>query len=117
MSDVHNRKTRSYNMSRIKGSHTKPELKMKKFMKVLGFVYQPKKFPGKPDFANRKEKIAVFVDGCFWHRCPKHYKAPKQNADFWKKKIERNTGRDKKVNRNLRKRGWKVIRIWECKIK
>ncbi len=117
MADVHNKKTRSYNMSRIRGSETKAELKLRPFLNALGFTYQPKNISEKPDFAHRKEKVAVFIDGCFWHKCPKHYIPPKQNADFWKKKIERNVLRDEKVNRSLRKKGWKVIRIWECKLK
>jgi len=112
MTDVHSKERRSYNMSKIKSTNTKPELKLKKIMKVLGFAYQPKIY-GKPDFANKKEKIAVFVDGCFWHKCPKCFKAPKTNKKFWDEKIEKNTGRDKKVTKHLRKDGWRVIRIWE----
>ncbi len=117
MADVHTKEQRSYNMSKIRASETKAELKLKPFFKVLGFIYQPKNIPERPDFANKKEKIAVFVDGCFWHKCPKHYIAPEQNKEFWRNKIERNIERDKKVNRSLKKKGWKVIRIWECKLR
>ncbi len=116
MSDVHTKKQRSYNMSKIKGKNTGPELRLKKILKILGFSYQTKMY-GKPDFANIKEKIAVFVDGCFWHRCSKHYTPPKQNKKFWKEKIERNIKRDKEVTQKLRKDGWRVIRVWEHDIK
>jgi len=69
--------------------------------------------PGKPDFAFPKGKVAVFVDGCFWHGCPKCYTRPKTNRAFWDKKREDNMARDKRVNRQLRRQGWKVIRIWQ----
>jgi len=117
MTDVHTKKQRSYNMSQIKSSNTKPELKFKKTLRLLGFIYQPKNILGKPDFANRKEKIAIFIDGCFWHKCPKHYKNPKQNEKFWTEKIQKNVERDKKVTKKLKKAGWRVIRIWEHKIR
>ena len=113
MVDIHNKKQRSYNMSKIKGSETKPELRLKRLLKAMGFIYQPKNIYGKPDFANKKEKIAIFVDGCFWHRCKKHYIAPKQNSEFWREKIKRNIRRDKEVNKKLKKDEWKVLRIWE----
>jgi DNA mismatch endonuclease (patch repair protein) len=68
---------------------------------------------GKPDFVFKKEKVAVFVDGCFWHGCPKHFKAPKSRVDFWETKITGNIRRDRRVDAELRKLGWMVIRIWE----
>lgn len=75
--------------------------------------HQP--FPGHPDFVWPKAKIAVFVDGCFWHghKCGKNIK-PKTNAKAWRDKIERNQARDRKVTRVLRRNGWAVLRIWEC---
>ena len=73
--------------------------------------------PGKPDFTFRKEKLTLFVDGCFWHRCPKCYREPKTNADFWKNKIENNVKRDRKVSSELKQAGWSVIRLWECQLK
>ena len=69
--------------------------------------------PGKPDFAFPKHKVAVFVDGCFWHGCPKCYTRPKTNRKFWDRKREENMARDKRVNRQLRREGWRVIRIWQ----
>lgn len=68
---------------------------------------------GKPDFVFPKAKLAVFVDGCFWHGCPVHGRIPKGNAAFWREKIERNQRRDRQVNRRLRAKGWHVMRIWE----
>jgi len=70
--------------------------------------------PGKPDFAWPGRKIAIFVDGCFWHGCVKCRTLPKSNAQFWKNKIETNRKRDRRITRLLRKEGWKVVRIWEC---
>lgn len=86
-------------------------------MRKFGFSYQPKNIFGKPDFADKKNKIAVFIDGCFWHGCKKHYRAPKQNGKYWREKIRRNIERDKEVSRGLKKQGWKVVRIWEHKTK
>lgn len=75
------------------------------------------KIPGTPDFSFCKQKVAVFVDGCFWHGCPKCFRLPKQNRFFWKTKIEGNQRRDRSVNGRLRRMGWKVIRIRECQLK
>jgi DNA mismatch endonuclease (patch repair protein) len=67
----------------------------------------------KPDFVFPKLSTAVFVDGCFWHGCPRHATQPKTNAAFWRKKIATNKARDRKVNRHLRAKGWTVVRVWE----
>lgn len=116
MADVLTKKQRSYNMSRINCKFTKQELKIKPVMTLLGFSYQPKIY-GHPDYALIKRKVAVFIDGCFWHRCPEHYKAPKTNSLFWRLKIAKNVQRDKAVNKYLRADGWLVIRIWEHSLK
>ena len=68
--------------------------------------------PGRPDFIFPKARVAVFVDGCFWHLCPQHGTIPKSNSVYWKRKLKRNHERDQQVNRELRKQGWKVLRIW-----
>lgn len=68
----------------------------------------------RPDFVFRAERVAVFVDGCFWHGCPRHGRRPKSRQKFWNEKIERNQARDALVSRALRAQGWKVLRIWEC---
>lgn len=67
----------------------------------------------KPDFVFFASKLAVFIDGCFWHGCPRHATAPKANAEFWASKLDGNKARDRYVNRTLRRRGWRVVRIWE----
>ena len=68
---------------------------------------------GKPDFTFRAQRVAVFVDGCFWHGCPKHGTRPRHNRAFWQRKLSGNRARDRKVNRALRAQGWRVVRIWE----
>ena len=72
--------------------------------------------PGKPDFAWPGRKIALFVDGCFWHGCPRCNRPSKSNLAFWRKKIVDNQRRDSKVCRQLRRQGWKVKRVWECRV-
>jgi DNA mismatch endonuclease (patch repair protein) len=72
-----------------------------------------KKFRVRPDFVFPKLKLAVFVDGCFWHGCPKHGTKPKGNASFWRDKLAANKARDRRVTRTLRRNGWRVLRIWE----
>ena len=119
MADVHTREQRSYNMSMIKGKNTKPELMLRKYLFSKGIrgyrVHY--KLPGKPDIVFNKYKIAIFVDGCFWHKCPECFKKPATNKKFWKDKIDGNVKRDGEVNKILKREGWKVIRIWEHRIK
>jgi len=119
MADVHTPRQRSYNMSRIRGKNTKPELLLRKALWKEGLRYTLKNndVPGKPDLVFRKQKTVVFVDGCFWHRCPEHFIKPANNADFWIKKIQSNVDRDCRVNSDLEKAGWKVMRIWEHDLK
>jgi DNA mismatch endonuclease (patch repair protein) len=71
----------------------------------------------RPDFVFARSRTAVFVDGCFWHGCPRHGTQPKGNRAFWKNKFARNKARDRRVNRVLRRAGWRVVRIWECALK
>ncbi|MBF0176970.1 MAG: very short patch repair endonuclease [Magnetococcales bacterium] len=73
--------------------------------------------PGTPDFAFIKGKVVVFVDGCFWHGCPIHYTAPVRNAEFWQKKLACNLERDRRVDEELAKMGWRVVRVWEHEVK
>lgn len=117
MSDVLTKAQRSYNMSKIRSSNTSSELKFRKQFKDLGFKYQQNNIYGKPDFFNKQEKIAIFIDGCFWHKCQYHFKVPSTNTDFWMKKINKNVQRDKVVTKRLKKEGYRVIRIWEHQIK
>jgi DNA mismatch endonuclease Vsr len=74
---------------------------------------RPTNFRVRPDFVFRRTQLAIFVDGCFWHGCPKHATKPANNRAFWKKKLAGNKIRDRVVNRTLRRAGWRVIRIWE----
>ena len=75
------------------------------------------KLPGNPDIVYPSLKVVIFVDGCFWHKCPKHYQPPKTRVSFWKNKINGNVERDKKNNILLQSKGWLVIRVWEHEIK
>lgn len=113
MTDRVDRETRSRIMSSIRGRNTKMELAVRPTLEALGFEYHPGGIFGRPDFAHRKAKIAVFVDGCFWHGCPRHYRIPKDNCDFWSAKIARNRARDDAVTKMLEAEGWRVIRVWE----
>ena len=71
------------------------------------------RLPGHPDFVFPRQGVAVFVDGCFWHACPKHGRQPGTHATYWAQKLARNKARDRSVSRSLRQAGWTVIRIWE----
>lgn len=119
--DVHDKKTRSYNMSQIKGKNTKPEEMVRKYLFAQGFRYRKndKKLPGTPDIVLPKYKTVIFVNGCFWHghRGCKYFVWPKSNPDFWKTKIETNISRDRKKTELLEEQGWIVIVIWECELK
>ena len=115
--DTVSKKQRSYIMSQIRGTKTKPELIVKENVDGRKLRYQPKGIPERPDFANKTKKVAVFIDGCFWHKCPRCYKPPKSNKKYWKAKVERNTKRDRHVNRKMRKEGWTVLRFWEHQVK
>lgn len=119
--DVHDSKTRSYNMSRIKGKNTKPEETVRKYLFSQGFRYRKndKRLPGKPDIVLPKYKTVIFVNGCFWHKhegC-KYFAWPQNNAEFWKEKIESNVVRDKKQYEELQDAGWRVIIVWECELR
>ena len=73
--------------------------------------------PGKPDFAFRSQRVAIFLDGCFWHGCPRCYRLPQDNRAYWKKKLVANRRRDQRRSRQLRSLGWRVVRIWEHTLK
>jgi len=85
--------------------------------RIAGWRRHRQKITGKPDFIFPKNKIAVFVDGCFWHGCPKCNIVPKSNKGYWDNKILRNKNRDSLVSKELRKGGWIVVRIWEHQLK
>ncbi|NLG11059.1 MAG: very short patch repair endonuclease [Coriobacteriaceae bacterium] len=99
---------------------TKPELILRKMLRDAGYPgYRLQwKVPGRPDIAYPGRKIAVFINGCFWHRCPKcNLPIPKSNQEFWKAKFRRNVERDRKNTNELEALGWKVFVIWECELR
>ena len=107
-------------MSQIKSRDTKPEIPLRKIFRkegLKGYRLHPEERIGKPDIIFSKQKIAIFIDGCQWHKCQRHYVEPKTNTSFWLKKIDGNVKRDKFINKILKKDGWNVIRIWEHDLK
>jgi len=118
MADVLTKKQRTRCMRAIRGKNTKPEILLRKALWYKGFRYRLKnRLPGKPDIAFPSERVAVFVDGCFWHGCPEHYQKPATNSEFWREKIQKNKKRDKDVNALLKAQGWKVLRFWEHEVR
>lgn len=121
MADVHNKATRSYNMSQVKSKNTKPELLVRKYLHAQGFRYRlnDKKLPGKPDIVLPKYKTVILVHGCFWHghkNC-KYATIPKTRTEWWTNKINYNQLNDKKAIALLKKDSWKVITVYECQLK
>ncbi|WP_368348911.1 very short patch repair endonuclease [Parabacteroides merdae] len=121
MADVHSKEIRSYNMSRIRGKNTKPEILIRKSLFSKGFRYNlhSKNLPGKPDIVLPKYKTVIFVHGCFWHGhegC-QYYVIPKTRTEFWLNKINTNIQNDMKNLISLKNMGWNVITIWECETK
>jgi DNA mismatch endonuclease, patch repair protein len=108
---------RSLCMSRIRGKNTKPEIALRTALWSLGLRYRlHTPLPGRPDIVFSRSRLAVFVDGCFWHGCPEHGVKPKTNSAFWQTKLERNIARDLRTSASLKAAGWTVIRIWEHEI-
>ena len=120
MADVFTKDKRSEVMSRIRSCGNKnTELALAKLFRanrITGWRRNQAVF-GKPDFVFPRLRLAVFVDGCFWHSCPDHARIPKSNTAFWKKKLAANRARDLLVKRTLRKEGWRVLRIWEHELR
>jgi DNA mismatch endonuclease (patch repair protein) len=118
MADVLTPEQRSRCMSRIRGRDTRPEIVIRKALWSLGCRYRVNYgLPGKPDIVFTRQHLAIFIDGCFWHRCPLHFQAPATNARFWEAKIEGNVRRDREVDARLATGGWSVLRIWEHEAK
>lgn len=121
MADIFTSKKRSEVMSAIRGKGNRnTELKTVSLFKkhgIVGWRRHSARLPGRPDFAFHSSRLAIFIDGCFWHGCIKCYVQPKSNVRYWKQKIARNQERDRTVNRLLRSSGWKVVRVWEHEIK
>jgi DNA mismatch endonuclease (patch repair protein) len=121
MADVHNTSTRSYNMSRIRGKDTKPEMLVRQYLHARGMRYRlhTKDLPGKPDLVFSGLRTVLFVHGCFWHRhegC-RYFVVPKTRTDFWLEKIGRNVANDKRQQQELKAQGWRVLVVWECELR
>ncbi|VVB76424.1 DNA mismatch endonuclease Vsr [Candidatus Tiddalikarchaeum anstoanum] len=116
--DTLTKKQRSYCMSRIRSKWTKPEIKFHNYLK--GYKIKHKMHPkvvGSPDIILSDYRVAVFVHGCFWHKCKLHFKAPKSNKQFWEPKIKNNVINDKKNEKKLKQQGYKIFTVWEHDIK
>lgn len=110
---------RSRTMAAVKSRNTSVELLLRRALWSGGLRgYRVRsKLPGHPDVVFSRARVAVFVDGCFWHKCPACYRAPKNNAGYWTAKVERNVSRDARVNVALDAMGWKVLRLWEHEVR
>ncbi|MEQ0770897.1 DNA mismatch endonuclease Vsr [Paraburkholderia tropica] len=118
MTDVLTPEQRKRCMSRVKNRNTDIELTLRKMLWSAGLRYRLNvKLPGKPDIVFVSHKLAVFVDGCYWHGCPEHGQMPETNAQFWREKITKNIARDNTVTSILRANGWRVLRFWQHEIK
>lgn len=117
--DNHTKSQRSYNMSRIRSTNSKPEEVVRKYLFSQGFRYRKndKRYPGKPDIVLPKYKTVIFVHGCFWHMhdCGR-FVWPSSNIEYWEKKINGNISRDKEHTEKLQADGWKVLTVWECEL-
>lgn len=112
--------TRSQIMSRVRGRGNKStEEKLARLFRKSGIKGWRRQIhlPGTPDFAFPKHRVVIFVDGCFWHGCPRHATYPKTRRAFWLGKLVDNRVRDRRVGGKLRRHGWRVVRIWECELK
>ena len=120
MVDTLSKTARSLLMGEVKARYNKStEIKLARLLRASGVKGWRRhlNLPGVPDFTFRKERVCVFVDGCFWHGCPKHYSLPKSNVEFWKEKIKKTRERDIQVNKELKEKGYVVLRIWECEMR
>lgn len=117
MADRLSPEERSHLMGLIRGRDTTPEMRLRKALWIAGLRYRLKnKLPGKPDIVFPSSKVAVFVDGCFWHGCPVHGRVPKSNQAFWLNKFTHNIARDIAAEAALAALGWLPLRFWEHEI-
>ena len=119
MADTFDRKTRSWIMSRVRSRDTKPEIAVRKALRQAGCRLRPRSrlIPGNPDFVLSECRLAVFVNGCFWHwhGC-KRCRMPQENRRYWERKIAKNVRRDRRNKTALRKAGWHYWTVWECNL-
>jgi DNA mismatch endonuclease, patch repair protein len=116
MADIWSKEKRSEVMGLIRsGGNKATELSLiRQFRRYRITGWQRKQhLLGRPDFVFRKQRVCIFVDGCFWHGCPRCYRRPSSNQQYWDSKVERNRARDRMCRRELRAQGWRVVRIWE----
>lgn len=118
MTDIWSREKRSEVMSRIRGKDTGPELLLRRALHGVGARYRihDGTVPGRPDVSHKGARVAVFVDGCFWHGCPEHYQKPDNNEAFWEEKLAENQRRREEVIEQLRDDGWQIFELWECEV-
>jgi DNA mismatch endonuclease (patch repair protein) len=120
MPDIFTKAKRSEVMSLIRGRGNKEtEIALAQLFRAEGITgwRRHAAIVGRPDFAFWRQRVAVFVDGCFWHGCPKHCNTPVNNHAFWQKKLAGNQARDRRVTRTLRKKSWRVVRVWEHELR
>ena len=108
---------RSKIMSRVRGKDTKPELALRRALSAIGVRYRlhAPTLPGRPDIAHQGAKVAVFVDGCFWHGCPEHFRLPKTRTDFWNEKIRRNKATRRRILKEYPD-DWRIFELFECDV-
>ncbi len=115
--DTVSKAVRSRIMSRVRGKDTKPELRLRRALHRAGYRYSLHKyFPEircRPDITMVSRRTVIFVDGCFWHKCPEHFRMPESNVEYWGPKLARNVERDREKDEWFEERGWSVIRVWE----
>jgi len=111
-------KTRSQLMASVRQRDTKPELELRRALWASGCRYRKQAaLPGRPDLAFPGARLAVFVDGCYWHGCPRHYSSPATNRPFWDAKLRANDERDQRKDTELTALGWRCLHVWECDVK
>lgn len=104
----------SKQLSRMPVRDTRPEIQLRRAMHAVGLRFRiDAMLPGRPDIVLTRVKIAIFVDGCFWHSCPDHGVLPKNNREWWAEKLHRNVERDREKDEELRSLGWDVVHVWE----
>lgn len=121
MADIYSKSKRSQIMASVKSRRTVPEEKVAKILRKLKIRYRRnvKTLPGKPDFVIESASTIIFVHGCFWHghnNC-QYARTPKTNKKFWRQKVINNKRRDRRICRLLRKAGWHIVTVWQCRLK
>lgn len=118
MADDRTREQRSETMRRVKSRDTSCERALRSALHRRGLRFRTRSdLPGSPDMVFARARVAVFIDGCFWHGCPKHCRVPVSNRAYWRAKIARNMARDVRTSAALRREGWRVVRVWEHSVR